>query len=239
MIQKNSILNIKAIIRNITFLVTLFIISFLSAQSATTNVGTGFEQRGLGIYTMTGNAANLKIEGSTYLFPSWTTSSVVSTKVGSEYRIANLNYDAKLDKFVAKVGKDSLFSFNPSTISQVVINNRIFKRYLDPELKRNSFYEVLYGNDGFELLKRHTVGIKEGYVNQMTKTKEKPDSYILEEAFFFNQDETLQKVSRKKKDFLKMFKEESKLIKEFIDENKLSTKKEVELKRIFTYYGSL
>ena len=45
--------------------------------------------------------------------------------------------------------------------------------------------------------------------------------------------------SRKKKDFLKMFKEESKLIKEFIDENKLSTKKEVELKRIFTYYGSL
>lgn len=213
---------------------------FSSAQNANINIGGAFEQRGLGIYTMNSSSANSgQIKGSTYLFSDWKTNAIVNTKEGKKYKISGLNYDAKLDKLVAKVGTDSLFSFNPANIKQASINSRIFERYLDPELNRNSFYEVILDKENFKLLKRINVAVKEGYVNPMTKSKEIPDSYTFKESYFINEADVVKKVPPKKRNFLKIFGDKSVEIKKYISSNKLSIKKEFDLKKIFTYYYSL
>lgn len=213
--------------------------SFAIGQSSNTNIGGSFEQRGLGIYTMAGSSEDNLVTGSTYLFSDWNTNAIVGTKDGKKYKISGLNYDAKHDKLVAKVGIDSLFSFNPASIAQASINNRTFKRYLDPELKRNSFYEVIVDKGNMELLKRINVAVKEGYINPLTKQQEIADSYTMKETYFINESNTVKKVPSKKKEFLKIFGDKALSVKGYIKENKLSTKKELDLKQIFTYYASL
>lgn len=227
------------ILQNSLVLVILFSSTYAFAQSATTNVGRGFEQRGLGIYTMASGAQNTLVKGSTYLFPDWKTKAIVSTKSGKSYKLSGLNYDAKLDKLVAKIGVDSLFSFNPSTIDQAIINNRTFKRYLDPEFSRNSFYEVLVDNKSSQLLKRINVTVKDGYINPMTKTQEVSDSYTFKESYFIYREDSVTKISSKKREFLKMFKEKSIALKEYMKSNKLSIKKENDLKQIFKFFNTL
>lgn len=228
------------IIQKIVLLVTFCLTTVLFAQSTGLNSSSGFEQRGLGIYTMATSSENAnQIKGSTYLFADWKTNAIVDTKDGKKYKLSGLNYDAKLDKLVAKVGIDSLFSFNPATISQASINNRTFKRYLDPELNRNSFYEVLVAKENIKLLKRINVALKQGYINPMTKTQEVADSYVLKESYFIHKADVVRKIPSKKREFWKIFEDKSVDMKEYISQNKLSIKKELDLKKIFTYYDSL
>ncbi len=227
------------IIRRIIVFFWIFLGTNAYCQSTGLNSSSGYEQRGLGIYTMSANTENVKIKGSKYLFPDWKTNAVIATKDGKNYKISGLNYDVELDKIVAKVGVDSLFSFNPAGISQARINNRSFRRYLDPELNRNSFYEVLVVKDNMELLKRFNIEIKDGYVNPMTKTQEAPNSYALKEAYFLSKGGEVKKIPSKKREFFAFFGNQAVKIKEYVKENKLSIKKEFDLKRIFTYYDSL
>ncbi|MFT6795132.1 MAG: hypothetical protein ACJART_000264 [Maribacter sp.] len=227
------------ILRKISFLCFWLMTTMSYSQNANANIGAGFEQRGLGIYTMSGNSGNTKIKGSTYLFPDWKTNSIVNMKDGKNYKIPGLNYDVKLDKLVSKVGIDSLFSFNPATIDYANINNRTFKRYLDPELKRNSFYEIIVTNENLKLLKRINVAVKKGHINPMTKTQETPDTYVLKNSYFINKGDVSKKVPSKKREFIEIFGGVSGNIKEYIKQNKLSIKKELHLKQIFTYYDSL
>ncbi len=183
--------------------------------------------------------ANNNIDGTPFLFNNWITTGVLETKDGKVFELNEINYDAKLDQMVVKISKDSIFSFNSGIIHKVVINTKVFKRYLDPELNRNSFYEVISESNEMSLLKRSIKKIRQGSVNPMTKVKLTSDSFITNEDYFLFVNGELKKQILSKRKFLKIFDTKSTQIKEFINTNDLSIRKDNDLKKIFNYYDAI
>ncbi|WP_209401975.1 hypothetical protein [Pseudozobellia sp. WGM2] len=193
-----------------------------------------------GIWSQTSNSdAVYQVMGSPFLFEDWKTKSILVAKNNKKFKLSKVNYDAKLDQIVAKISNDSIFYFNPAGIEQVLINNRVFERYLDPELERNSYYEVIAAAENTKLLKRFTKVIKEGMVNPMTQKKQTRDSYILQEKYFVLDEGKVNELKLKRKRILKLFDEKATRVSEYIKENHLSVKDDKDLSKIFNYYESI
>ncbi|WP_108423757.1 hypothetical protein [Flagellimonas amoyensis] len=184
--------------------------------------------------------SNERIKGSVYLFPEWNTTGSITTTNGKTYKTKKINYDTKLDMLILQVSKDSIYSFNPGIIEQFSIENRMFKRYLDPDFGRNSYYEVIAESDNFSILKRYTASVKEGRVNPMTHVKETSDKYVQEsKVFYFVGDEKkLTELKLSTNAIVKVLEadeSEAKDLKKFIKSNGLSVKEEDDLQKIVTY----
>lgn len=229
------------------FHITLIIFGSITAHSQGSSLGafgsgvndfTNVSGLTSGVW-MTSGSSSSKIKGSPYLFEDWETSAVVVTKNQKKYKISKVNYDAKLDQIVAKISNDSVFSFNPSGIDKVIINNREFNRYLDPDFRRNSYFEVIVSTKEFEILKRNKKVVKEGVFNPMTQKKQSPDSYILEHKYFIRSGGALKELGLNKNKILKVFGDKQSEVKKFIKTKKLSVKDDHDLKRMFIYYDSL
>lgn len=214
------------------------------AQTGVIGQGTGVDDfRSISSFTsgtwLRSTASASKVKGSPYLFDDWNTTAIIISKDKKKYKLPGINYDAKLDQIVAKISSDSLFSFNPQGIEQVLINKRSFKRYLDPELGRNCFYEVIASGDDFELLKRNTKAIKEGVFNPLTQTKQTPDTYILSKKYFVRRNDLLEELPLKKNKVMKVFADKSDRVKQYVREHKLSLTDDADLQKIFIYYDSI
>ncbi|WP_418502157.1 hypothetical protein [Flagellimonas sp.] len=184
--------------------------------------------------------SNERIKGSVYLFPEWNATGSITTTDGKTYRTKKINYDTKLDMLILRVSKDSIYSFNPGIIEQFSIEDKLFKRYLDPDFGRNSYYEVIVESDDFSVLKRHTANVKEGRVNPMTHVKETSDKYVKESKVFYfvGEEKKLTELKLSTNAVVKVLEtdeNEAKDLKRFIKNNGLSVKEEGDLQRIVTY----
>ncbi len=179
---------------------------------------------------------NKEILGSPYLFDNWNTLATIQSSNGTSYSIKNLNFDTRIDRFVSEVAVDSVFVFTPIAVKQVKINNKTFKNLFIHDTY--AYYEVIAFGKGKELLRKSYKILEEGVKDPFTHAK-KPDKYMLKTIYFINSVDGLQEVKLKKKHFLKIFGINSKLIKKFISQNKLSLKKDLDLKKIFDYYKKI
>ncbi|GGG42305.1 hypothetical protein [Bizionia arctica] len=186
--------------------------------------------------------ANTNLKGSPYLFDSWTSSSALIYSADNRaYKFNNLNYNVRLERFEAKFSEDSILAFNPKNIDKIVIHNRTFKRYLDNEFQRNSYFEELVVTNSVIILRKFEIGIKEGVVNPLTHQKTTDDEMIVKEKYYYTTDgENLKFIQLKKSSILKTLDADKRdLVKEYAKENKLSFKEINELKKILEYYNTL
>ncbi len=233
----------KVIMRKIMYLIAMFC-SIMGYSQDQYNFGAGvsrdskfIEIRGIS-RDVVSSSSSTKVEGSPYLFDNWKIYGEIFTTDNKVYKIQGLNYNAYSDYFLTKTTTDSVFIFKPSYIEKAIINNRVFKKFMNQKDGAFNFYEVIANSNDFELLKRYQKEIRTGITNGLTQQKE-PDYLILKESYFLNKNDKLTEFALKKKNILKLFGDRSQKVNKFISNNKLSIKTDDDLKKIFDYYNSL
>jgi len=219
-------------------------VNFAFAQSASfsrsdfSNSDKLYASNGLWV---TNQGATKKIKGSPYLFDSWDSNEAIIYMHDKAYKLKSLNYNVRLERFESKFAEDSVFAFNPKNINKIVIEGRTFKRYLDPEFQRNSFFEELVRTKSTSILRKYEIEIIEANFNPMTQQKVSDDQMVKKEKYFYTEDgETLKEIKLKKSHILKTLdanKRDS--VKQYAKDNNLSFKDVIELKNILQYYNTL
>jgi len=181
------------------------------------------------------------IDGSPYLFKSWNNRSKIIYE-NKEFIINNFNYNIYSERFESKLSEDSIFIINPRNVKNILINDKLFGRYLDPEFQRNSYFEEISKFEDHLLLKKYIVKIKKGSINPLTKEKLTNDALVMDEIFYLCdlKDMTLKKTKLKKSTFLQLFKKEYiDDLNEFVKINKLHYNDVDDIKKIVQYYNTL
>ena len=70
-----------------------------------------------------------EIKGDVYLFVGWNNVASIITGTGEKYKLKNINFDTNQNMFATKAATDSVFVFSRESIKQVMVNNKMFKRY--------------------------------------------------------------------------------------------------------------
>ena len=179
------------------------------------------------------------VKGSIYLFEDWDTSSVIEVD-SRKYLLKSVNYNILADQFQFKVSEDSIFVFDNTIIGQVKLNNRKFKQFYFGLDEGDKFCEVLFEGENSSLLKRHGVKFDQAQPNPLM-LKDITDKYVKTAKYYLidNDSKTITSVKLKKKSLAAIFKGKSSDIESYVKNNKLSFKKENDLKKIFKYYNSL
>ncbi len=183
------------------------------------------------------NPKKYEIEGTVYAFEKWDNLGRIYID-RKAYRLNNVNFNMWTNTIEAQVGKDSVYVFDLANVEYASINNRKFKSFYFAKDNKNKIFEVLYEEEGFSVLKGYVVDIKRGEVDPLM-VKKKTAKYYTTKTYYIKQGNAIEVMTLKKKSMLPLFKEKSSLVSAFVKENKLSYKKEVDLKKVFSYYKSL
>ena len=89
-----------------------------------------------------------------YLFESWLNDARIIQN-NTIYKLGTLNYNIRNDRFEAKFEQDSIFVIDSPKDAVVEIKNRKFKRFMDPETNRLTFFEIVADFSGNTLIIRH------------------------------------------------------------------------------------
>ena len=228
----------------ITFAALLFSLNLTFAQ----NIGAGadnatglssvvyaiFNTNSVGTFI---NYTKTEIKGSTHVFPNWRNIGIIDID-NKKYRLANINFNIKTNNFESQVGKDSIFILDIANVNHIYINNRKFQSFYFSNKKGDQSFEILYDGDDFKLLKGYEVGIRYGETDPLM-VKKKVDTYFTTKTYYVRRGTDIQEISLKKKNILLLFKDKANLVSTFAKKNKLSYKKDNDLKKLFNYFDSL
>lgn len=184
---------------------------------------------------------NNGVDGSPYLYDSWNNHSKIFFR-DKTYEIKSFNYNIYADRFEAKLSSDSVFVINSWNVKKVLINDRVFNQFMDPETKSNSYFEDLIDFDNYRILRKYSVKIKSGAVNPLTNEKLANDELVKYETFYIynNANNNLDKVKLKKSSIESLFKKESiNDLNKFIKANRLKYNDINEIIKIVKYYNTL
>ena len=181
------------------------------------------------------------IEGSPYLYPTWDNESKVYFNEKA-YTSNTFNYNVYAEQFEAKVFEDSVYIINPAGVDKVVLRNRVFRPYLDPELQRNSYFEEIIRSKDFLLLRKYFTKIRKAEVNALTKVPNGLPVLLQEENFYVLKGKStqLEKITFKKSSVLDLI--DKKVVREvqaYVKENRLKYNNLEDVTSILKYYNTL
>ena len=182
------------------------------------------------------------VSGSPYLYNSWNNKAKIyyDDKV---YVINNFNYNIYSERFESKLSEDSILIINPRNIKSILIDDKVFGRYLDPEFIRNSYFEEIVKFDNYFLLKKYIVKIKPGSVNPLTKVKLSSDELKQDEIFYIcdlENNNELKKIKLKKSTILGLIKTDyTDNINNYAKKDKLNYKSIEDVRKLILYYNAL
>lgn len=168
-----------------------------------------------------------KIVGSTFLTKNELKPIVIKTVGGKAGTFDLGTFDVRTGKFVLK--KDGvLYAVEDGVISEIEFLGYTFK-------KVNGVFHAMISEGETSLIKKYQLDIIPGSIDPMSKEQISPDRYQIKEIYFLlKNDGTPQEVKLKKKSILKkLTKDQANQAKKIAKEEKLSFKKEKDLKRIF------
>jgi len=196
-----------------------------------------FEQSSYGASTRFVNPPT-RVEGSIYFYDKWSNYAIVETKDRKRFAVNNINLNLRRNRFISKIGQDSLFIFNMEKVNKIIIDGKSFKR-IDSEVGGRIF-ELLFESDDVSILKFHKVKLIESSANPMVNRK--TDRFVKKESLFAYQDGKVFDFKLRKKDVLKLITsnetEESKLI-EYYTKNKLSYKSIKDLRQVLSSINTI
>lgn len=164
-----------------------------------------------------------------YMMSNWSNQSVLYFN-SQEYSLSNINFNVSTNSFDSKIDRIKLFSYNNSTIDSVKINNHLFKKVED------IFYQVLFEQGNNLFLKKFDIKINKGAINRLDLSEGKSFSTLIY-IYLIKFDNVFEKVDLNKKSILGLLKNEKdqdKLI-EFVKQQNLSYKNEVDVVKMFEY----
>jgi len=179
--------------------------------------------------------------GSPYLFEDWNNPAKIFFR-DKIYRINSFNYNVYAERFEAKLSEDSVFIIDSWNVKKVIVNNRIFSHYLDPETHKVSYFEELAEFDSYRILSEHFVTIKSGAINPLTKLKLNDDAFVKKEVFYLCDlnDNSIKKIKLKKSDIEPLFnKEKLNSLNKFVKANHLKYNDANDIFKIIRHYNSL
>ncbi|MBT8272506.1 MAG: hypothetical protein KJO77_01780 [Bacteroidia bacterium] len=175
-----------------------------------------------------------RVEGTTYLYDNWNNMAIVHTSDNQRFAVRNVNLNLKLHTFEAKVGMDSIFTFNFNNIKKFVINDDVYKNYYWDD--DNKVYQVIYETNDFQLLKGFKVILQEGSANPMLNRM--TDKYIRKASYYLRKEDAIKPFRLTKKRILKLVNGDSETadkIENYARNNKLSFKRDNDVQKILEY----
>ena len=177
------------------------------------------------------------LEGSIFLFDNEDHPGrvYIDNKV---YKMENINYNIENDQFFTKIENDSVFIYTFETIDKISIKNREFKEIYDPYLNKESVFEIIYEGDNISLFKKHTVRFIAGSDNPMVNRSS--SEFKQKQRYYIEQGKNISKLNLKKSSILNLFDTKSRIkVKDYIRDNKLSLKKEYDLRKLIYFCNTI
>ncbi len=147
---------------------------------------------------------------------------------GKIYMLSNLNFNIVNNSFVSRIDRNKMFVFKNSLIDSVVINNHTFKNM------NNYFYEVLSEKGSYMFLKKYDFNYQEGKVSRMGGSVGQPKT-LLVLNYLVKSEDGFSKIELNKKSVLDFFESNKEKLTNFVKKERLSYKKEDDVKKIFEY----
>lgn len=159
---------------------------------------------------------------------------------GKVYAIDNINYNIKTNQFQSRMENDSIFIYRMEGLKRVIINDTDFSVMYNPVERREKIYEVIEPGVRISLVKDHVIKYKQASPNPMVNRKQ---SKFIKKWKYYTVDHKNRIVPFKAKNkfVINMLEDEDKreALKNYLSENKLSAKKEEDLKKIFKYLNTM
>ncbi len=227
-------------------IILLFLISFTSATFAQIANGlapdpsssfNGFTKLDDGFLRLRTDPKKVEVKGTVYAFKDW--GNIGSLHIdGKNHHLADVNFNMWTNTIESRVGKDSVYIFDLANVEYASINNRKFKSFYFAKENKDKIFEVLYDGDEFTMLKGYEVGIKRGDPDPLM-VKKVVNKYFTTKTYYIKDGNNFKAITLKKKSMLPLFKDKANVVGVFVKQNKLSFKKDKDLKKIFDYYNSL
>lgn len=180
------------------------------------------------------------IEGSVMLFPTKNNHQGKVYSGKKVYVLKDLNYNVKSEQFQTKLENDSIFIYNLEGLTRVQIEDKNFSVMYDAVAGERRIYEVIQSGKKLSLMKRYSIKVLKASPNPMVNRKK---TKIIKKWRYYTVDanDNIVEFKGKKKAILAMAKdnESKKLMKDFISANRLSVKKEEDIKKIVRYYNTI
>lgn len=176
-------------------------------------------------------------DGSFLLFEKWENKGVLV--LGKErLLISNINFHVDEEKFISELDNDSTFVYDFKGIERIIVNDRPFISMYSSSEGKNKVYEVVAEGEKYNLVKNYYSNVTQGSTNPMLNRAR--NKIQLRSNYFVMINGGLLPFSPKKSGFKKFLSpDQAGKIDVFVKSNKLSYKKEKDLKEIFAYLNSL
>lgn len=179
-----------------------------------------------------------KTEGSNYLFDKWDNMNITYLQ-DTIISFQTLNINVRDNTFESKISEDQVYVISPTSLKYVKFNDRVYKHYFDNAENKNRIFQVIAGNDEYTILRGFKTRMIEGKTNPVVTEVINKQVIDKHTYLYNNKSKTIQKIRLNKKDILPLFGKKKKEIEKFVKENKLSYKKDEDLKRIFKHYNKI
>ena len=180
------------------------------------------------------------IEGTSLFNANWESGELVVMQGENrvKYKVDSMKYDM-FRKMVFFQRENQVFIF-PKTIRVVKFNlgTTLFVSVVDHESFENDYFEMLFEGTDVMLLKKYNCVIVKGKASNGI-VEAIPDTYKTSILYYTKiKEQRVKKIKLRKDRFMELFPSKQEAIKEFIDKNKLKSKNEEDLVRIFEFINS-
>lgn len=170
-------------------------------------------------------------DGSFLLFDDWKNHGVLVLG-DDELTVSNINFHVDEEKFISELDNDSTFVYDFKGISRIVVNSRPFISMYSSAENRNKVYEVISEGEKFSLVKNYYSKVTQGSPNPMLARSR--NKIQLKSNYFVLINGSLLPFETNKTGFKPFLTpEQIKKISSFVKQNKLSYRKDEDLKKIF------
>ncbi len=176
-------------------------------------------------------------DGSFLLFESWNNKGVLVLP-GESLTISNINYHVDEEKFISELDNDSTFVYDFKGIDRIIVNSRPFISLYSSKENKNKVYEVIAEGPKYSLVKNYYSDVTTGSPNPMlnrarNRINVKSNYYALVNGSLFP-------FYTGKSAFKKITSAGNvSALNDYVKANKLSYKKEKDLKLIFNHLNNL
>lgn len=175
------------------------------------------------------------VDGTVYLFENWNNSGIIYTDTNEKFSLKNINLNIERNSFESKVGQDSLFSFNFNNVEKFEINGRTFKNFYWND--DNRVYEIIYESKDYSIIKGFKIVEVTGSANPMLNRTR--DRMVRKKFYYLKNEKGINSFVLKKKKILKLVSNNDSAkaaeIQQYAKTNKLSFKKEEDVRKILNY----
>ncbi|MGK7392399.1 MAG: hypothetical protein ACNS60_18740 [Candidatus Cyclobacteriaceae bacterium M2_1C_046] len=197
-----------------------------------TNIGTG----PIAVFSLS-EPVGKSIDGHPYILKDWIPGTITFSD-GKTVDVEFMNFNIHIDKISYKKGDKEYNTADQLDIERFTVGDKAFIYSLSEKGKKPEAFELLTDGD-VKLLKKHYTDISKGKASNGYNDATN-DRFILLETYYYKKgDLPAVEFKNKDKEVLVILSDEKETVDDYMDDNKLNSRKEEDLKKVFEYYNSI